>query len=111
MRTVVIDGKEYAYIFGLGAMMIFESLTGESMTGKSIAELSVTRTGVMHYACLRNGSKEFSFSFAEFVQFLNDRKIVDALNEALKMELTVWNQDAANIEDEDDAKGDKKKDK
>lgn len=109
MRKVVINGVEYAYTWGLGAMMIFESLTGESMAGKSLQDLSLTRTTVLHYSCLRNGGADFGFSFAEFVQMLNEREVVDALNNALAQELARWNQDNANIDDNDEAKGDAKK--
>lgn len=109
MRKVVINGVEYAYTWGLGAMMIFESLTGESMAGKSLQDLSLTRATVLHYSCLRNGGADFGFSFAEFVQMLNEREVVDALNNALTQELARWNQDNANIDDNDEAKGDAKK--
>ena len=110
MRKVAVNGVEYAYTWGLGALMIFESLTGESMSGKSLQDLSLTRTTVLHYACLRNGGAEFGFSFAEFVQMLNERSVVDALNDALAAELARWNQDNANVDgDEGEQKGDEKK--
>ena len=110
MRKVTINSVEYAYTWGLGALMIFESLTGESMSGKSLQDLSLTRTTVLHYACLRNGGAEFGFSFAEFVQMLNERSAVDALNDALAAELARWNQDNANVDaDEGEQKGDEKK--
>lgn len=107
MRTVEINGVAFPYVWGMGALMIYESLTGESMTGKSIADLSVTRVNVLHYSCLRNGSSEFGYSFAEFVQMLNDRKTVDALAEALVKELERWNQDNAQVVDDgNDESGD-----
>ena len=109
MRKVTINGVEYAYTWGLGAMMIFESLTGESMAGKSLQDLSLTRTTVLHYSCLRNGGADFGFSFAEFVQMLNEREVVDALNNALTQELARWNQDNANVaNDETDSEAKKK---
>lgn len=100
MRKVAINGVEFPYVWGMGALMIYESLTGESMTGKSLVDLSVTRVNVLHYSCLRNGGSEFSYSFAEFVQMLNDRATVDALAEALMKELERWNQDNAAVADD-----------
>lgn len=113
MRTVAINGVAFPYVWGMGALMIYESLTGESMTGKSLADLSVTRVNVLHYSCLRNGSSEFSYSFAEFVQMLNDRATVDALGEALTKELERWNQDnaAADTDSEGDEAEQKKSSK
>lgn len=113
MRTVTINGVEYAYTWGMGAMLVFETLTGESVTERALAELSMTKTTILHYACLRNGSKEFSFSFAEFVQMLNDREVVAALNDALAKELELWNQGAVALDDDnaDDEKEDDKKKK
>ena len=111
MRKVTINGVEYAYIWGLGAMMIFESLTGESMAGKSLQDLSLTRTTVLHYSCLRNGGADFGFSFAEFVQMLNEREVVDALNNALTQELARWNQDNANVDNDETDSEAKKKEK
>lgn len=111
MRKVTINGVEYAYIWGLGAMMIFESLTGESMAGKSLQDLSLTRTTVLHYSCLRNGGADFGFSFAEFWQMLNEREVVDALNNALTQELARWNQDNANVDNDETDSEAKKKEK
>lgn len=111
MRKVTINGVEYAYTWGLGALMIFESLTGESIAGKSLKDLSVTRTTVLHYACLRNGSADFGFSFAEFVQMLNEHEVVNALNEALTQELARWNQDNANVDNDETGSEAKKKEK
>lgn len=110
MRTVQINGAAYRYTFGMGAMMIYETLTGESMTGRSIAELSVTQTNVLHYACLRNGSNEYGFSFAEYMQQLNDRAVATALAEALAAELLRWNTDnPISGEEEDESQKSKKK--
>ena len=112
MSTVQINGAAYRYIFGMGAMMIYETLTGESMTGRSIAELSVTQTNVLHYACLRNGSNEYGFSFAEYMQQLNDRAVATALATALAAELLRWNTDnsvPAEEEEEGDTQKSKKK--
>ena len=111
MRTVTINGVEYAYTWGMGSMLIFENLTGESVAEKALAELSLTKTTVLHYACLRNGSKEFGFSFAEFIQMLNERQVVDALNDALAKEIELWNQGTASMidGDGDEQKDDKKK--
>lgn len=108
MRKVTINGAEYPYVWGIGALLIFESLTGESVSGKNLSELSVTHTSVLHYSCLRNGGAEFGYSFAEFVHMLNDRKVVDALNDALAKELARWNQDNASVDDEEEG-GNKKK--
>lgn len=110
MRTVTINGVDYPYVWGIGSMLIFENLTGESVAEKALAELSLTKTTVLHYACLRNGSKEFSFSFAEFVQMLNDREVVDALNGALAKEIELWNQGTAGMIDDDGMEGDEQKD-
>lgn len=111
MRTVQINGAAYRYTFGMGAMMIYETLTGESMTGRSIAELSVTQTNVLHYACLRNGSNEYGYSFAEYMQQLNERAVATALAEALAAELLRWNTDNPVPEEEEgeDTQDSKKK--
>ena len=92
-------------------MLIFESLTGKSVAEKALAESSLTKTTILHYACLRNGSKEFGFSFAEFIRMLNERQVADALNDALAKEIELWNQGAAGMidGDGDEQKDDKKK--
>lgn len=111
MRKVVINGVEYAYTWGLGAQFIFETLTGKTVTDASWEALEASRTAVTHYSCLRNGGEEFSYSFAEFTRMVNDPKIAKTLNEALTAELARWNQDSAIVDDEDEKKGDKKKEK
>ena len=111
MRKVSINGVEYAYTWGLGTLVMFEALTGESAARLNLAELSVTKAYVLHYSCLCNGSADFGFSFAEFVRFVNEPEVAETLNDALTAELARWNQDNANVDDEDEKKGDKKKEK
>lgn len=111
MRKVVINGVEYAYTWGLGSMFIFELLTGKTVTDPSWESLEASRTAVSHYSCLRNGGEEFSYSFAEFSRMVNDPEIAKILNAALTAELARWNQDNANVDNDEADSEAKKKEK
>ena len=62
MRTIKINGKDYKYHFGFGAMMYYEQLTGGAFNydGSIIATLAI------HYSCLAVSDDAFNMSVAEF---------------------------------------------
>ena len=91
MRNVTLNGVEYPYIFGMGSLLIYENLMGESLSDAAVGNLTATETTVLHYACLCTGGPEFGYSFAEFSRMLTDRKVVEDLRIALEQELMRWN--------------------
>lgn len=105
MRNVTLNGVEYPYIFGMGSLLIYENLMGESLSDASLGKLTATQTTVLHYACLCTGGPEFGLSFAEFSRMLSDRKTVEELRNALEQELMRWN--SVNASDDDDKNDDK----
>ena len=107
MRTVELNGVAYPYVFGMGSLLIYENLMGESLSDAAMGKLTATQTTVLHYACLCTGGPEFGYSFAEFSRMLTDRKAVEDLRIALEQELMRWNSvnTSEEAEDADDGKG------
>lgn len=105
---VELNGVQYPYTFGLGSMMMWECLTGLSFAGVDIARMNVIQLNVLHYSCLRNGSEEFRYSFAEYMRMVKNRKSAKALTEALEREVALWNQDNATDEEEETHTDEKK---
>lgn len=101
MRLVKIDEKEFPYVFGMGALMIYESLMGKSLSLDN-DNFTATQLVAIHYACLCNGGAEFSSSVAEFTQKLDDPKLVVDLRGAFMAELERWRSRNSSEDDGDD---------
>lgn len=109
MRLVLIGDVEYPYVFGMGALMIYESLMGRSLSLEK-DDFTATQLVAIHYACLCNGGAEFSSSVAEFTQKLDDPKLVVDLREAFMAELERW-RSRNSSEDDGDAESANNSDK
>lgn len=88
MRTVSIQGKEFPYKFGLGALLRYESLTQKPFEGIT----STLSMSVIHYCCLSNGG-DFPLSFSEFVKVCDDEgaSLLKELSAVLTAEVERWN--------------------
>lgn len=101
MRLVKIGEKEFPYVFGMGALMIYESLMGRSLSLEK-DDFTATQLVAIHYACLCNGGAEFSSSVAEFTQKLDEPKLVVDLRVAFMAELERWRSINSSEDDGDD---------
>jgi hypothetical protein len=67
-------------------MMFYEGISGKAFG----CEKTLTSTMVTHYSCLLAANPTF-MSFAEFVDSVQDREVLEMLAEALEAEMLVWN--------------------
>ncbi len=105
MRKIVLNGVEYNYQFNLKAMMFYEGISGKPFG----SDATLTATMVTHYSCLLASNPSF-MSFAEFVDLVQAREVLEALGAALEAEMRVWNaQNEALNAGSDDVKKKKKK--
>lgn len=97
MTEVIIGNKGYKYAFGLGAMMIYESITGEPyVESKKVSTILVT-----HYACLVNADKEVPLTFGALVEQVDNPATMQALAQAFNTEVARWNSLNATCEEQE----------
>ncbi len=94
MRVVVIDGKEYPYLFGLQAMAIYERMTGESFG----AGTTIASTLAAHFSCLVAADIDFPLSFDQFVRAVDSKHSIDSLAEVLREEVERWSSVSAALD-------------
>ena len=87
MTKVIVSGIEYPYLYGLQAMAIYERLTGEVFGVGPATRATVAA----HYSCLLAADIDFPLSFEAFARAVDNKQSLDALNEALKLEVERWN--------------------
>lgn len=106
MRLVKIGEKEYPYVFGMGALVIYETLTGKSFS-LCEGDLKTVDLVAIHYACLCNGGEGFNSSVAEFMRVLNDPEPAEVLKSAFLAELERWrSRNSAETDGEDESAAD-----
>lgn len=101
MKLVKIGEKEFPYTFGMGALVIYETLTGRSFS-LGEGDLKTEDLVAIHYACLCNGSADFSSSVAEFIRVLDEPEPAEALKTAFLAELERWRSRNSAETDGDD---------
>lgn len=111
MATVRINGEEYTYRFGFGAMMQYEKLTGERLTKEALVAGSVTQAVSMHHACLKAGDENYRMGLAELANHMDSVDVRCQLDNALNAELIHWNEQNAAANQEGEEVGKKKQPK
>ena len=95
-----INGKEYEFKYGWGALYIFEvTVPNQRFNAKSPAHLHL-----MYYCMLMNANKGMQLTQEEFVDALDNQPgLTKELNEAFTMDVQRWRgiqvYDDANEED------------
>jgi hypothetical protein len=97
MGTINIQGKEHAFIYGYGAMMMVEETLGCTFGEKRNLYADLT----LKYACFVDADRTFPYSFEEFYRLLDaDRALREAINAELLRQIERWGKPSEEEGDE-----------